>query len=835
MTGVVQDIDAVGITITGVEGDGRQRGRTAVYSDGDDVVDDVPGVDATCSSNRSGRRCGSASGRSVTTRSEASVGERLDGLLGDTSVRGPAFGRAFAALVDSWLTELLPGGGGLAIVAVGGYGREELAPASDLDVVLLHDKRTDAGAVADQLWYPIWDAGFRLDHSVRTVKEALSLADKDLKVGLGLLDARWVAGERRLADALAEGARDQWRDRAARRLPVLEESVRARHARFGPVAFELEPDLKEGDGGLRDVTVLRALSIALPAVDLTHEVIEAAGLLFGVRVALQRISGRRDERLLLDYQDDVARALDEPDADLLMRAVSQAGRIVAWHIDDAWRSTRAAIEGPHGRTSGRGDVALVDGIVLRDDELALTADADLRAHPELLVQIADLSANQGVAIARPAFRRLVAEAPDLPDPWPDGARDALVGFLGAGEAAIPVFETLDRYALVTRILPEWSAVRSKPQRNAFHRYTVDRHLVEAAVRAATLTRTVGRPDLLLIGTLFHDLGKGFPGDHTEVGVRLVPDVAARMGFGPDDIDLLVGMVRHHLLLPSVATTRDLDDPDVIANVAEQIGDPELLRLLAALTEADSLATGESAWSEWKARLVAKLVERVALELAGVRPEVVATSGAGDEALAARAAGGVLVEANGREVVVVAPDGPRVFSRVVGVLAIHGQGVRAATVRSIPDGPAISQFELEPHLRGAEPPDWDAVAVDVGLALSGALPIEARLEQQSQRSRRLDRPTAAWSPEPRVVVDSTGSRTATIIEVRAPDAMGLLFRIARTFADLELDIRSARVATMGHEAVDAFYVVGRGGERIEDASVLATIRRTLLDALRADAF
>ncbi len=750
-------------------------------------------------------------------------------------MRGPAFGRAFAARVDRWLTELLPEGGGLAVVAVGGYGREELAPSSDLDVVLVHDKGIEVDAVADQLWYPIWDAGFRLDHSTRTVREALSLADKDLKVGLGLLDARWVAGEPRLSDALAEGARVQWCDRVGRRLPELEASVQARHLRFGSVAFELEPELKEGDGGLRDVTVLRALSIALPAVDLTPEVIEAAELLFSVRVALQRISGRRDERLLLDYQDDVARALDLSDADALMRAVSQAGRSVAWHIDDAWRAADAALAGPHGRTRGGSDVALVDGIVLRDGELALTADADLETTPELLLQLADLAANRGVRIARPTFRRLVAEAPVLPDPWPEGARDALVGFLEAGPGAIPVFEALDRYGLVTRILPEWSAVRSKPQRNAFHRYTVDRHLVEAAVRAAALTRTVGRPDLLLVGTLFHDIGKGFPGDHTEVGVMLVPELAARMGFDADDRDQLVGMVRHHLLLPSVATSRDLDDPDVIANVAREIGNPELLRLLAALTEADSLATGESAWSEWKAQLVAKLVENVALDLAGLRPDGVATTAATDEALVARARGGVLVEASGRRVFVVAPDEPRVFSRVVGVLALHGQGVRAASARSIPAGPAISEFELEPHLRTVEAPDWEAVAADVRLALSGALSIEERLEQQSQRSRRLDRPTAAWSPEPRVVVDNVGSRTATIIEVRAPDAMGLLFRIARTFADLELDIRSARVSTMGHEVVDAFYVVGRDGGRIVDAPALARIESALLEALRANSF
>lgn len=768
-------------------------------------------------------------------QSGPAIKQRLDDLLRDRSVAGPAFGRAYAALVDEWLTELLPDVAGLALVAVGGYGRGELAPGSDLDVVLVHDKRTDATAIADQIWYPIWDAGFRLDHSVRTVKAALSLADTDLWVGLGLLDARWIAGGRDLAEELATGAHRQWRDRAKRRLPELEESVRTRHQRFGAVAFELEPDLKEGDGGLRDFTVLRALEVALPAVDLTSDLLEAADLLFGVRVALQRVSGRRDERLLLDYQDEVARVIGCSDADDLMRDVSRAGRTVAWHVEDAWRAARATLEGPRGRTSGGGDVAVAEGIVLRDGELALRADADLASDPTLLLRLADISANRAQAIARPTLRRLVAEAPVLPEPWPVAARDALVGFLGAGTTAIPVFETLDRYELVNRVLPEWDAVRSKPQRNAFHRFTVDRHLMECAARAAVLTRTVSRPDLLLIGALFHDIGKGFPGDHTEAGMTIVAQLGERMAFEPSDVDTLVGMVRDHLLLPSVATSRDLDDPDVIAAVAEQVGDVGLLRLLGALTEADSLATGETAWSDWKSRLVATLVIRVARVLEGHRPESGSPSADADDDVVARVGEGVLVEGDDRSVTIATPDGPRVFSRVVGVLALHGQSVRAAAVRSIPNGPAISRFELEPNHPGAKSPDWTVVAGDVERILRGELPLEPRLEELSQRSRRLQRPTAAWSPEARVFVDNEGSRAATIIEIRAADATGLLFRITCAFADLDLDIRSARVMTMGHEVVDTFYVVTRDGTKIGAVSDLERIEHALFAAMEADNF
>ena len=178
---------------------------------------------------------------------------RRAALLGDASVRGPAFGRAYAALVDDWLLSLASDtaepSGQFAVVAVGGYGRHELAPTSDLDVLLVHDRRRDIKAIADGLWYPIWDAGFRLDHSVRTVPEALDVADHDLKAALGLLDARFVAGDEQLADRLAERARSQWSQHLKRWLSELDEGVDERHTRFGPVAFVLEPDLKEGAGG----------------------------------------------------------------------------------------------------------------------------------------------------------------------------------------------------------------------------------------------------------------------------------------------------------------------------------------------------------------------------------------------------------------------------------------------------------------------------------------------------------------------------------------------------------------------------------------------------------
>ncbi len=169
-----------------------------------------------------------------------------------------------------------------------------------------------------------------------------------------------------------------------------------------------------------------------------------------------------------------------------------------------------------------------------------------------------------------------------------------------------MLESLDQRGLLVKVLPEWEPVRSRPQRNAYHRYTVDRHLWEAAANAAALADRVSRPDLLVVGALLHDLGKGYPGDHTEVGIELVGRIAPRMGFGRTDTEVLAQMVRHHLLLPDVATRRDLSDDVTIDAVAEAVGNARVLELLAALTEADSLATGPSAWGTWKSELVAEL-------------------------------------------------------------------------------------------------------------------------------------------------------------------------------------------------------------------------------------
>ena len=749
-----------------------------------------------------------------------------DALFADPSLHGRTFCRAYANRADAWLTTLLGDGSDVALVAVGGYGRAELAPGSDLDVVLLHKGRKDVRELAERIWYPLWDAGLKLGHGVRTVKEALQLASTDLDTATALLDVRLVAGDSSLSDDLARKAEAQWQSRSDRWLPVVGQAVADRHERAGEVAFLLEPDLKEGRGGLRDVHAQHWAEAARRILLEGDEAALAAAYetLLDVRVALHRRTGKASDRLLLQEQDGIAADLGHSDADALMAEVAAAARTIAWTSDETWDRILSSVKGPRGR-SAPADRHVAAGVVIRDNVVELTAEADPLADPTLVLRAAAAAAEAGIRLSRPAVDRLAAEASPLGDPWPEEARLAFVRLLGAGAAAIPVIETLDQRGLMTRTLPEWEAVRNRPQRNAYHRFTVDRHLCEAAAEAARLGSRVRRPDLLLVGALLHDIGKGYPGDHSEAGVNLVDKIVPRMGFPPEDVTIIKTLVRHHLLLAETATRRDLTDEATIAAVAAAVGNQTTLELLAALTEADSQATGPAAWGTWKAGLIAELVERTAPVLAGQRPRTAPEpppDGTVELIARARLAEALVLDGEGPLVTIVAPDRPGLFWRVAGTLALHGLDVVSARAWSSADGFAVERFRVQSVF--GRPPDWPAVESDLNRVLGGKLSLEARLADRARAYANSPRPPSAAPARVEVSVDNEASDSATVIEVRAPDRIGTLYRITKALAELELDVRLAKVTSLGHEVVDAFYVVDQTGAKLTDDDHLREIQR-----------
>jgi [protein-PII] uridylyltransferase len=757
-------------------------------------------------------------------------------LAADNSLVGRALCDTWTADVDRWLAELVgvavegTDPRGVALVAVGGYGRAELSLQSDIDVLLLHRGRDDIGQLADRLWYPIWDARMKLGHAVRTVKEALALAAHDLDTATGLLQVRHLAGDRMLSDELVHKADVQWRKRSKRWLAALSARVRERHANAGEVAFLLEPDLKEGRGGLRDVHALGWAQAARSILwDTDQASLDAAyETLLGARVELHRRTGRPGDRLLLQEQDGVAEALGYADADVLMRSLAQAARTIAWTSDDAWARIDSSLTGPLGRARRARDLG--GGLRLRDGEVAIGDEVDVAGDPAVALRAAAVAAAHATQLDRRALARLAAETPAPASPWSDATRAALIDLLASGPPAIMLLEALDQQGVWERYVPEWPSVRSKPQRNAYHRFTVDRHLWEAAVGAGALVGRVTRPDLLVLAGLFHDIGKGEPGDHTHNGVRMLADIGPRMGLDRHDTEVLIALCRHHLLLADVATRRDIDDPATIDGVAGVLGSREVLGLLAALTEADSLATGTAAWSDWKAGLVRALVTRVDHVLGGGVAREVADEFPSDDQRALLAAGAQTIRTAGDRLTVVTPDRHGLFSRVAGVLSLHGLGVLDAAVAS-EGGWAIEVFRVESSFGPTF--TWEKVVADLHLALAGRLAIRARLADRVRTygDRRARQPADS---EPEVHFDLDASGDATIVEVHATDGLGVLYRITSALADLDLDIVGAKVQTLGPQVVDSFFVRSSDGAKVADPAVLTEIERALLHALAAPA-
>jgi [protein-PII] uridylyltransferase len=333
-------------------------------------------------------------------------------LLADRGITGVDWCRQHSELIDSWLSDLFERSGAaatgaMALVAIGGYGRAELCPHSDIDVMLLHRSRVGVAAIADRIWYPIWDDELHLGHSVSTVKEALALAADDLDTATALLSARHIAGDATLSDQLASGAMKSWEKRAKRWLITLAANVEDRHAKAGEAAFLLEPDLKQGRGGMRDVHSLvwaEAAHRILLEADVS-ELSAAYSVLLGARVELQRQTGRASNVLVLQEQAEVAEALCYSGRDELMAGIAEAARKIAWTSDDAWRRVTVALRSPfrHGRDLGR---PCGHSIRLREGEVYLEEHDDsedqklLASDPLLALRVAVAAARQRASIER---------------------------------------------------------------------------------------------------------------------------------------------------------------------------------------------------------------------------------------------------------------------------------------------------------------------------------------------------------------------------------------------------------------------------------------------------
>jgi [protein-PII] uridylyltransferase len=764
---------------------------------------------------------------------------------------------------------------------MGSYGGRELCPGSDIDVLLVHARRGRRGAdsvreLTERLWYPLWDAGFVTGHGARTVKESIALADSEIDALTALLNVRHIVGDAALTATLQRSARELATRRRERLLLALADAAGLRRLRPGPVAEMLEPDLKEGAGGLRDAQALEWAGWAfgqpggvraliergyLTQVDL--ERVEAGRTrLLELRVELQRITNGHSDRLALQEQDAVAAALDVGDADVLVRGLAALARDIAWIAGDVWARVRDGLRGPTGRGGSRDEV-LAEGVMLRDGRVHVEeVDGPLPALRVLEAAVG--AAEHDTPFERASLTRLRELAAPTWDVW---ERAAFLRLLRAGAHAVPVFEALDHEGVLVQLVPEWEHVRFRPQRNAYHRFTVDRHLLEAVAECARLldegdrrdiepkdvdavvARACRRPELLLLGALLHDIAKGMPGDHSEVGAETATQFARRIGLDSEGREIVVWLVRNHLLMADAATRRDLADASVADNIAAACAnDPERLRLLYLLTIGDSRATGPAAWGPAKARLVRDLFTKAAASiergearaLVEERKRALADRVGDDrsaalltrlpesyvlgfdvEQMAAHAdllqkvpAASCERDDDGIWVTVAAADRPRLLATLAGALTICGLNVLEANLFGTVDSLALDVFRAaDPYERITDEESEAQVERVIHDALAGSVDLEQRVDE-----RRRAYETAGEDRGPvRVVVDNEASETDTVLEVHADDDVGLLYRLASALADDELDVRVAKVATLGSRVVDVFYVRDADGKKLERAA------------------
>jgi [protein-PII] uridylyltransferase len=787
--------------------------------------------------------------------------------------------RRRAALVDIAIRELFARAGappGTAVAAVGGYGRGLLLPRSDIDLLIVHDGTDEAGVarLADALLYPLWNGGFEVGHAVRTAVECEEACER-LDAAASMLDVRTVAGDERVV-ADASGRVLAWARRDPRSFAnAIRDDAARRRERFGSAAQLLEPDLKEGSGGWRDLHSIWLLEAAIGSA------LDDAGLLRGrerealaaaeefltrVRSALHLETGKRTDRLVLDHQPAIARAMgfeDEPRLiaiDGLMRATFEHARQIEFLLRAVvlrFLEERADPVAPPDGPAG----------VLR----SLRAEADAGREPSaaLLDAIED------------------ADAPVEVD-WDDDVRDAFYELLGAPDGGAASLEILDRVGVLSRFLPEWADVRCRPQRDPYHRSTVDAHLLAALQGMSELLRGEGAEDdpvlaravtlvpdrrALALGALLHDIGKNGEGGHVPVGERVAAAILERIGADAATRELVGFLVARHLLLSDTATRRDLTDENLILDVAAAVGTADRLAALYLLAKADAEATGPAAWTPWRRTLIRELVAKmqhvlergamgaeIAEELAArvervrtllarepsddvdaflgrvprayllaIEPERVArhypTIHPPVGALDVRAVHLEGGRAGTYELLVVARDRAGLLSWIAGSLALAGLSILTAQVFTTGDGVAIDRFEVE----GAWEPEvsdrrWREFRGMLRRAIDGSISLERRVEEK----RRWYPAPAAPSPVS-VVVDDAASDFATVIEVGAPDRIGLLYDITRTFADLGLDVHLATVATYDGRVVDSFYVRDDLGRKLApDPAELERELRARLD-------
>ena len=843
----------------------------------------------------------------------------LGGASGQQSVQ------AYAAFMDGFLSTLfllavadakkegaVPGP--IVLVALGGYGRGELGPLSDLDLMVIYDGEMGpfVQRVTQGLLYTLWDLGLTVGHSVRSLPDCVAMARTDFASRTSMQEARYVVGDRRLFQRFRRVlAENVYRKDFGQFLETALTERDQRYRKFGGSPYMGEPNVKESAGGLRDLHTAMWLASTKFGARTLRDLLEkglitqreerltdaALTFLWRVRNELHFLSGHKNDVLARDVQPQIAKRFGyESDENSL--DVEKFMRDYYLHARVIHRVSSRLIARCQETLSRRGTAlrrlrqeALADGLFVMDERIHLVHPdgRDFRAEPARLMKAFWHSHRLGFELGVDV-ERAVEEALDLVD---DGfrrspeARELFLDICRNWGRVAQTLRQMHEVGFLGRYLPEWDALTCLVQYDVYHKFTADQHSLLAVENLEALApgasassegiaqvlNEVHRPDLLMLGMLLHDIGKGKGHGHVAKGIPLAEELTARIGLEGEAAGAVVFLVAQHVALSHIAQRRDVNDPKTVEALAALCGTPERLRKLYLLTFADMRAVGPGVMTGWQAQILWELYGAALQRLTGGRPEKLTLQEVVQRVLAElrdaglkRAVPGHLAMTSERylsttpaariaahmrlierledepvatelfhhpdlgssDLVIVTRDVPGLFSLIAGSLAANGINILSAQIHTRADGVAIDTFQVNDPFGEAvtEEARWRRTLQSLRRVLLGEQTVEELLAAR-RGSRSGDEPV----PGPaKVSVDNHLSDTHTVVEVKCPDRVGLLYLITRTLAGFEQSIGSARIATDIDHAFDTFYVADPHGRRIEDPDEMARVRGALEDAL-----
>ncbi len=800
------------------------------------------------------------------------------------------------------------------LVALGGYGRGELHPSSDIDVMLIYDGELGpyVQRITQELLYTLWDLGLQVGHSCRSLPDCLAMARTDFPSRTSMQEARYVAGDRLLFRRFQKVLRENlYRKDFAGFLETALSERDQRYRKFGASPYIGEPNVKESAGGLRDIHTAMWLASAKFGARTLRELAdkglitgreqrtadEALTFLWRVRNELHFLSGHKNDVLSHALQPEIARNLGYPDADGVL-GVERFMREYYLHARVIHRVARRLIARCQETLSRRGTAqrglrqqALADGLLFFDGSLRAVEPGDriFREDPARLMKVFWHAHRLGCELSID-LERATEESLDLIDERFQRSslvRDLLLAICRNWGRVAQTLREMHELGVLGRYLPEWGALTCLVQYDAYHKFSADQHSLLAVETLESLApgqsaesegiarvlTEVEKPELLILGMLLHDIGKAKGHGHAGKGIPLIKALVARLGLRSEDAAALVFLVEHHLLMSHVAQRRDIDDPKTTEQFAQAVHDPQWLRMLYLLTYADMKAVGPGVLTSWRAAILWEVYSRTLVRLTGGRLEApsrqavasrvwaelpgegtreevethlawmseryLVTTGAQRMAAHLRLIRRLETEPVATELfhhrdlglsdlVVVTRDLPGLFSLIAGTLAANGINILSAQIHTRADGVALDTFQVNDPIGEAitEEPRWNRTLQDLRGVIGGKQTVERLLARRPAAGRE-----AAAAPGPaKVALDNQLSDTHTVIDVKCPDRVGLLYLITRTLSREGLDIGSARIATEIDQAFDAFYVADHEGEKIEDPVAMERIREALEEAL-----